>query len=212
MHERTAVSTYLDLLDWRRQMAELFVELRRRPPDPATLAWFRAAKDHLFRTHPQSPLPPERRAHFPGLAYWPYDPNARVVARFVAAAAAPAELPLSAPEEMAFVRIGRLDFEYAGRALSLGAFWILGYAGGLFVSFRDATSGAESYGGGRYVLDTIKSADLGSDAAHGSVILDFNYAYHPSCVYAPHWACPLTPPENVLPIPVPAGERMPSSE
>jgi uncharacterized protein (DUF1684 family) len=76
------------------------------------------------------------------------------------------------------------------------------------VPFRDATSGRETYGGGRYLLDTIKSADLGSDAASDTVMLDFNYAYHPSCTYDPRWVCPLAPPDSRLAIPIRAGERL----
>jgi uncharacterized protein (DUF1684 family) len=195
---------YLELLDWRRRVAELFAELRRRPADASTLAWFRAAKDDLFRTHPQTPLAAHQRSAFAGLAYWPYDAAARVVARFEA------EEHAGSPSgtEVAFRRIGWLHFRYQGQALSLGAHWIEGYAGGLFVPFRDATAGSETYGGGRYVLDTIKSADLGSDVATGTVILDFNYAYHPSCAYDPRWVCPLAPPENRLPIAVRAGEKL----
>jgi hypothetical protein len=82
------------------------------------------------------------------------------------------------------------------------------YAGGLFVPFRDATSGSETYSGGRYVLDTMKSADLGADADASTVVLDFNYAYHPSCVYDARWVCPLAPPENRLSCAVRAGERL----
>ncbi len=111
-------------------------------------------------------------------------------------------------EEMAFSRVGWLDFELAGRSRRLGAFWVHGYAGGLFVPFRDKTSGRDTYGGGRYLLDTIKSADHGSDVTTSTVVLDFNYAYHPSCAYDPRWACPLTPPENWLDIAVRYGERL----
>jgi uncharacterized protein (DUF1684 family) len=75
------------------------------------------------------------------------------------------------------------------------------------VPFRDGTSGKETYGAGRYLLDTIKSADFGSDAAAGTVVLDFNYAYHPSCAYDPRWVCPLAPPENRLTLPIRAGEQ-----
>jgi uncharacterized protein (DUF1684 family) len=205
-----SANAYLELLDWRRRVAELFVELRRRPADAATLAWFRAQKDALFRSHPQTPLPPERRASFGGLAYWPYDPEARVVARFESTFKQEAEpAPAAAAEaEIAFVRIGTLRFVLKGQALSLGAHWIEGYAGGLFVPFRDATAGSETYGGGRYLLDTIKSADLGSDLMAGTVVLDFNYAYHPSCAYDPRWVCPLAPPENRLPLAIRAGERL----
>jgi uncharacterized protein (DUF1684 family) len=197
-------STYLELLDWRRRVAELFAELRRRSPDADTLRWFRDQKDALFRDHPQSPIPLTERQQFGGLAYWPFDPAARVEARFTAVD----EPPPSSTGEVAFVRIGHLSFQLHGQALSLGAFWIEGYAGGLFVPFTDATSGHESYGGGRYLLDTIKSADLGSDASTDTVILDFNYAYHPSCTYDPSWICPLAPPDSRLSVPIRAGERL----
>ena len=198
---------YLELLDWRRRVAELFAELRRRPPDAEGLAWFRACKDELFRDHPQTPLTVEGRAAFEGLPYWPFDPAARVVARFTASDDDVAPIRTSTSGEMAFSRIGQLNFGYAGEECHLGAYWIRGYAGGLFVPFRDATSGRESYGGGRYLLDTIKSADLGSDAAAATVVLDFNYAYNPSCAYDPRWTCPLAPPENWLSVAVRAGER-----
>ena len=207
---RRPLTDYLGLLDWRRRVAELFAELRRRPPTAETLRWFRVQKDELFRAHPQSPLPPDRRAAFGGLPYWPFDPSARIVARFTAIEdEALRPFPTSTGEEVPFSRVGRLDFRYAGQDCRLDAYWIRGYAGGLFVPFRDATSGRETYGAGRYLLDTIKSADLGSDAAARAVILDFNYAYNPSCAYDPRWTCPLAPPENWLPLAVRAGERSP---
>ena len=83
-----------------------------------------------------------------------------------------------------------------------------GYAGGLFVPFRDATSGTDTYGAGRYLLDTVKGADLGRDAHNGELVLDFNMAYHPSCVYDPRWNCPFAPPDNRLGVAVPVGERL----
>jgi uncharacterized protein (DUF1684 family) len=201
------VTDYLELLDWRRRMSDLFCELRMRPPDDETIAWFRATKDALFRDHPQSPVPPDRRAAFGGLAYWPWDRASRVLAQFVPAEDADAPLEQSTGGEMAFSKIGALEFRYHGRSLRLGAYWIQGYAGGLFVPFRDATSGKETYGGGRYLLDTAKSADFGSHYQRGQVALDFNYAYHPSCFYDPQWTCPLAPPENWLDVPIEVGER-----
>jgi uncharacterized protein (DUF1684 family) len=199
-------SSYLELLDWRRQVAELFAELRRRPPDAASLAWFRTQKDRLFKEHAQSPIPAADRPGFQGLNYWPFDPARRVEAKFIPVATEPPPTP---PSEVAFIRIGHLEFQLDSQLLILGAFWIEGYAGGLFVPFKDATSGHETYGGGRYLLDTIKSADLGSDTATSTVILDFNYAYHPSCTYDPRWVCPLAPPDSRLAIPIRAGERLP---
>jgi uncharacterized protein (DUF1684 family) len=198
-------SAYLELLDWRRRVAELFADLRSRPPSADTLSWFRAAKDELFRTNPQSPIPPAERGSFGGLAYWPYDPLVRVVATFVPIEA---EQVFGAGTEIAFRRIGSLTFSLHNAECSLAAFWIEGYAGGLFIPFRDATCGTETYGAGRYLLDTIKSADLGSDASANTVVLDFNYAYHPSCAYDPRWVCPLAPPDSRLAIPIRAGERL----
>jgi uncharacterized protein (DUF1684 family) len=200
-----SASPYLELLDWRQQVAELFVDLRQRKPDAATLAWFRARKDVLFREHPQSPIAESDRQAFGGLPYWPFDPAVRVEAHFVPLESEPPPGPAA---EVAFRRIGHLEFQIDRQPLTLGAFWIEGYAGGLFVPFKDATSGHETYGGGRYLLDTIKSAHLGSDAATGTVVLDFNYAYHPSCTYDPRWVCPLAPPDSQLAIPIRAGERL----
>ena len=83
-----------------------------------------------------------------------------------------------------------------------------GYAGGLFLPFLDATSGDETYGAGRYLLDTAKGADLGGDPAGGTLVVDLNFAYHPSCAFDPRWACPLAPPGNRLALRVEAGERL----
>jgi uncharacterized protein len=198
-------STFLELLDWRRRIAELFAELRRRQANEATLTWFRKEKDSLFKSHPQSPIPMAERAQFTGLSYWPYDPNVRVTATFEPLEQ---EAPPPPPSEIAFRRIGALHFQLNGSNQALPTFWIEGYAGGLFVPFKDATSGHATYGGGRYLLDTIKSADLGSDLTQNEVVLDFNYAYHPSCTYDPVWICPLAPPDSRLNMPMQAGERL----
>jgi hypothetical protein len=94
--------------------------------------------------------------------------------------------------------------EALGGELTL--YWLTGYGGGVFLPFLDATSGKETYGGGRYLLDTIKSADHGT-LADGRTILDFNFAYNPSCYYSPRWICPLSPRSNRLPAPVRGGEK-----
>jgi uncharacterized protein (DUF1684 family) len=194
---------YLELLDWRRRMAELFGKLRQKPASVETLAWFRAEKDALFKSHPQSPIPAVEREAFSGLPYWPFDPGMRITASFITV-----ETQTPTGQSVEFKRIGELHFALNGASVMLPAFWIEGYAGGLFVPFRDATSGQETYGGGRYLLDTIKSADLGSDANQTTVTLDFNYAYHPSCAYDPVWVCPLAPPDSRLSIPIHAGEQL----
>ncbi len=89
-----------------------------------------------------------------------------------------------------------------------GMGWMRGYAGGLFLPFRDATNGHETYGAGRYLLDTAKSADLGPGGEPGTIVLDFNFAFQPSCAFDPRWSCPLAPPANRLDLRIEAGERI----
>jgi uncharacterized protein (DUF1684 family) len=107
------------------------------------------------------------------------------------------------------VRIARLSFTYEGAPAELSLYWIDVYGGGLFLPFRDTTAPHETYGGGRYLFDTVKGSDfLCSTGADGErrIVLDFNYAYNPSCAYDHRWACPLAPQENWLPFPIRAGE------
>jgi uncharacterized protein (DUF1684 family) len=99
------------------------------------------------------------------------------------------------------------SFRIGADPSSLELYWLEGYGGGVFLSFRDATAGRETYGAGRYLLDTVKGSDLGTSDRR--LVLDFNFAYNPSCAYDPRWACPLAPPANRLAIPIRAGERAP---
>lgn len=200
------VPEYLDLLDWRRRIFELYAEVRRSSdPKAAWLGW-RAVRDELFATHPQSPVPQPDRARFPGLSYFDYEPRARVVAEVDGVDTAAQQLRRNDGGAFGFVRFGVAHFKLFDVPVSLELYWLDGYGGGLFVPFRDATSGAQTYGGGRYLLDTVKGADLGG--ARGTLTLDFNFAYHPSCVYDPRWSCPLAPPANRLRVPIRAGERL----
>ena len=200
--------TFFELLDYRRRVAALYAGAR----DAAGSAEercrrFRDGKDRLFREHSASPLDARRRGAFPGLAYAPYHPRWRVVAR-VDPDVEDATIEIDAGEDgiMTLRRAGLLHFELDGRPLRLTAFWLAGYGGGLFVPFRDRTSGVSSYGGGRYLIDTVKHADLGSEG--GGLVLDFNYAYAPSCAHHTRWVCPLAPPENALDVEVDAGEMV----
>ncbi len=195
----------LDLLDWRRRVAGLYTEVRTTAePERAWLRW-RQVRDELIRAHPQSPLSEDARTAFAGARYFDYDPAFRVTARIEPAAPSRIELPGSAGATFGATRIARAIFELGGTPLELGLYWLQGYAGGLFLSFRDETSGHETYGAGRYLLDTVKGADLGG--SRDELLLDFNFSYNPSCSYDPKWACPLAPPDNRLPLPVRAGER-----
>ena len=203
------MSEHLDLADWRRRVTAMYDGLRHdNRAEPARLLGFRAAKDRLFVSHPASPVPLADRRDFRGLAYWRHAPALALRAPLEPdPAAPPLDLPRSgAGPQMPYVRIGWISFAVDGETARLAVYWLNEYAGGLFIPFRDATSGKETYGGGRYLWDSGKGADLGSDG--DELAIDFNYAYHPSCVYDPVWSCPLAPPENWLTVPIQAGERL----
>ncbi len=195
----------LDLLEWRRHVSALYAEVRAtEDPEKAWWRW-REVRDEMFGTHPQSPFPSESRADFKGVPYFGYDPSYKVTADIETADPQRMELPGSAGATFGATRFAKASFGLADAELELGMYWLDGYAGGLFVSFRDATSGKETYGACRYLFDTVKGADLGNDGQR--LILDFNFAYNPSCSYDPQWACPLAPPDNRLSVPIRAGER-----
>jgi len=165
----------------------------------------RAAKDDRFRNDPDSPVPPHARAAFRGLAYFPIDEAYRVTAR-VERLPSPQRVRVvaSGGDVRDYERACVLRFELRGRALSLAGF--VPEEGQsdepyLFVPFQDATSGKESYGGGRYLDPDVPSGP--------TLSIDFNEAYHPYCVYDDSWSCVIPPPENRLPIAVRAGERLP---
>lgn len=197
-----------ELLDWKRRMFDLY--RRVRESDDPRAAWedWRRTRDELWATHPQSPVPEAKRASFEPLPYYDYDPEARVIAEVVPTE--PEVFPMVSSgggDPIDFSRNARASFRLFGEDARLDLFWLEGYGGGVFLAFRDATSGTETYGAGRYVLDTVKGADLGQEG--GRLVLDFNFSYHPSCVYDPRWVCPLAPPENWLLFPIRAGERLP---
>jgi uncharacterized protein (DUF1684 family) len=194
------VTGELELLDWRRRIFSLYAEVRAGEPAIGHARW-RAVRDELFRSHPQSPLDVEGRRFFSGLRYFEYDPALRFAAPVDPRPGERVEIQTSTGEAMAMRRFGVVDLP-VGR---LEVYWIDVYGGGVFIPFRDATSGTTTYGGGRYLLDTIKGADLGSTEA-GALVLDFNFAYHPSCHYHHRWSCPLAPRENHLTVSIEAGE------
>ena len=195
----------IELLDFKRRVHALYARVREDDDQArATAAWI-AGRDELFATHPQSALPPERRADFEGLPYFPHDPAGRVAAHVEPIERRRYEIPSSTASTMSFERFAVARFALGDEACELELYWLSAYGGGLFVPFADATSGDETYGAGRYLLDTVKGADLGT--RDGRLVLDFNLAYNPSCSYDPSWSCPLAPPANRLKLPVRMGER-----
>ncbi len=197
----------LDLLDYRHKIFELYRDIRAAGDDPTGRVKFQQVKDEIFRTHPQSALNDEQKASFRGLQYYDYDPAYRVTAQ-VDLNVEPETLviELEGDGRFSYRRFGQVTFTLPTGTGHLSLFWINGYGGGIFLPFGDATNRQTTYGAGRYLYDTIKGADLG--AALDSLILDFNYAYNPSCAYNERWVCPLAPRENRLPFPIPVGEKV----
>jgi len=201
-------ATLFSLWDWRRQVADLYAAVRADPdPERAWRHW-RRMRDALFRDHPQTPIEPETA--FAGLELFPYDPALVFhVKHSPILDAADETFVAGADGELRMRPFARSEGLRAALGGELTFYWLLGYGGGTFLPFADATSGRETYGAGRYLLDTIKGADLGADA-DGRVRLDFNFAYNPSCAYSPRYVCPLAPLANRLPAPIRAGERTPA--
>ncbi len=202
--------SYAELWDWRRKMAALYAAARAEPDPAAAWQLWRDGRDHLYRSHPQSPVEPHSRPHFESLPFFPYDPALRFAVALNPAVGPDLEMQAGEDGPLRLRPFARTRGLQQPLGAELTLYWLIAYGGGVLLPFADATSGKETYGGGRYLLDTIKSADLGK-APGGRTILDFNFAYNPSCAYSPRYVCPLAPPENRVPAAVRAGERTPAS-
>jgi uncharacterized protein len=194
---------YQQLVDYRSQVAAMYLA----EPLDGEAGWkaFRERRDRLLLEHPQSALSPADRARISQLPFFSYEPRLRVVTNLEPAGGRETLRIDTGGEDgvLQYRRVGRM----ATPVGSLTLFWLLGYGGGLFLPFRDATSGTQTYAGGRYLTDTIKGTfGRGLSFQDSRVVVDFNYAYNPSCAYSPRFACPLSPAENHLQAPVPAGE------
>jgi uncharacterized protein len=175
----------------------------------AAIGGYRAEKDEFFKSSPHSPIPEDEREGFTGLPYYPIDEDAVVeglrLEPYAGSEPSSFEIPTSDGKLRPAHRAGTFAFELAGAPRRLTAYQLDGSRGdSLFVPFLDETSGRETYGAGRY-LDLEPDED-------GTYAIDFNLAYHPSCVYAPKYSCPLTPPENRLATRIEAGERLPEGD
>jgi uncharacterized protein len=195
----------LTLLGWRRRTAALYAAARAAAEDPE-LGWrtWRDGRDELFAGHPDSPLSAEARRAFTGLPLAPYDPALRFEPELEPAEPERREVATASDGVVPFERIGQVRLGDLG---TLDVWWLDSYGGGVFLPLRDGSAGAGTYGGGRYLLDTVKGADLGG--SDGRLVVDLNFAYHPSCAYDPRWSCPLAPEGNRLTAPVAAGEQLP---
>ena len=217
-------TSLLDVVDWRRRVFALYQQVRERAADDpaAAHAHWCSVRDDLVGLHPGSPLPPSAREHFTGLLVMPYDPADRFEVEIEPAPAggprvgrrwggpvAPNALAPTGPDgAIRFARVGRVTLPGLG---ALDVWSLQSYGGGLFLPVKDALAGERTYGGGRYVLDTVKGADLGT-SPEATLVVDLNFAYNPSCAYDPAWTCPLPAAGNVLAGAVPVGELVPVSE
>ena len=203
--------TALEIVDWRRRVFALYAEVREAKVLPAAHELWRRTRDDLFATHPSTPLLPEDRTDFTGLRVTPYDPDWRFEVAIAAAEPRHMDIETGTDGVVPFDLLGIADVPGVG-PLDV---WKLGsYGGGIFVPIKDALHGTHggTYGGGRYLLDTIKGAFLGAGHTSAgpmpeSLVLDFNFAYNPSCAYDPAWACPLAGAGNTTTVEIPVGER-----
>ena len=200
-------TTALELADWRRKVHALYAGVRAEDDPAQGYALWRAGRDDLFASHPQSPLTVDDSLRTTGVPYWSYNPSLRWTL-----AVEPVEAPVhrsvatGATEVTNMSQLGWITLP-APMDARLAVWWLEQYGGGIFVPVRDATAGHSTYGAGRYLLDTAKGADLGG--TDSSVVVDLNFLYHPSCRYDPQWICPLAPAENTIAVAIEAGERLP---
>ncbi|MGI8459381.1 MAG: DUF1684 domain-containing protein [Propionibacteriaceae bacterium] len=187
----------LDVVDWRRRTHELYTRVRTLAPEAGHDLW-RSERDAMFATHPASPI--IDRSTFAGLRVAPYDPSWRFEVPLRSGDGHQILVGTGTDGDVAFRRVGTVELPFG----TLDVWWHQGYGGGLFLPVRDGLAGWDTYGGGRYLLDTIKGADLGSRDA--GLVIDVNFAYQPSCAYDPAWACPLAQPGNVVEVGLRVGE------
>jgi uncharacterized protein (DUF1684 family) len=196
----------LEVTDWRRRVFALYAAVRAEA-DPARghVLW-RRTRDELFAKHTASPLLPEDKANFRGLNVAPYDPAWRFEVEVRPVEATKWDVETGTDGVVPFERLGVVALPDVGE---LDVWRLTSYGGGIFLPMRDAACGRPGggYGGGRYLLDTVKGADLGNDGDR--MVVDLNFAYAPSCAYDPAWACPLAPAGNRVDVEVLVGELAP---
>lgn len=204
LDEQSKADQLVSLSDYRAQTADLYTAVRNSQSDPEeTWKEWHSGHERLVSTHPLSPFAPQSLAPAP---FWPYNPRWRFEVTVT-----PADVDDLIVEEEAgakrrrFLGVGVVELDLGEDTQALPIYWDDSYAGGFLLPFRDRTNGTETFGSGRYALDGAKGSDLGR-TADGKLIVDFNYAYHPSCVWG-NWVCPLPAPAAVLEVEIDAGER-----
>ncbi|WP_213815858.1 DUF1684 domain-containing protein [Glaciihabitans sp. dw_435] len=198
--------TAFEVADWRRRVFAMYEAVRAEKDLYAAHDLWRRTRDELFASHPSTPLLPEDIADFTGLPTRPYDPAWRFEVELTPAEPAHFDFETGTDGIVPFERIGIAEVPGVG---SLDVWRLTTYGGGIFIPVKDALSRVPggTYGGGRYLVDSIKGANLNEDGTPNTLVLDFNFAYNPSCAYDPEWACPLAQPGNTVAVEIPVGER-----
>ncbi|NUR93747.1 MAG: DUF1684 domain-containing protein [Kribbellaceae bacterium] len=195
----------LAVADWRRRVFDLYRGVRaERDPAKAHANW-QATRNNLLTHHPASPVPGPHRETYPGAPVAPYNPQYRFETTIDTDVTPHTwEFTSATDGVIPFSRVGTLHLPVG----DLDVWWLESYGGGLFIPVKDRSK--QTYGGGRYLIDTVKGADLGSDLSSdlssGRFVVDLNFAYNPSCAYSPEWTCPLAPATNSLGVELPVGE------
>jgi uncharacterized protein (DUF1684 family) len=182
---------------------DLYAAVRATAEPAAAHALWVEGRSVLFLGHPASPRRARQR-----LRHAPYDPAFRFVVPVEPAGLEPWEFRSATDGVVPFSGAGRVTLGELG---SIALWWLDSYGGGLFLPVRDGSAGRETYGAGRYLLDTVKGADLGRQGSGPDEewVVDLNFAYNPSCVYDYRWVCPLAPSANRVEAHAPVGELLP---
>ncbi len=190
----------LEVASWRREVHAIYAAVRAEANPAAAHSLWVQSRTELFDTHPASPRRPGLR-----LRHAPYDAAYRFTATIEPAELHPWQFTSGTDGVVPFTGIGTVALGHLGE---VALWWLDSYGGGVFLPLRDGSAGRDTYGAGRYVLDTVKGADLGT--VGGAWVVDLNFAYNPSCVYDHRWVCPLAPPANRIEAPTPVGELLPA--
>jgi len=184
-------------------VADMYSAVRTTLPvdPPAAHALWRKETRHALRSHPQSALPPDKRGAFPGLRYYDYDPRFAFAVEVEPLPEERYDIGTSTGSAIPFVRFGKVTFDLG----MLEIYWLDAYKRRRLPAVPRRDRRQDHIRRRRYLLDTAKSADLGSRGT--ALVLDFNFAYHPSCFYDPKWVCPLAGPFSRIGAPIEAGER-----
>jgi hypothetical protein len=199
------IADELELVGWRREVAELYAAVRQASSPQDGHALWRAGRNRLLQEHPQSPLALDDPLRA-GLPYAAYDPALRWQLTIHPATDTRHVTVQTAPGESTRLRrVGDLALPAPINA-TIAVWWLEQYGGGLFIPIRYRTAGTTSYGGGRYLIDTTKGADLGGRG--DQLTVDLNFLFSPSCRYDAQWQCPLAPADNVVDSAIAVGEQI----